>query len=172
MKTGKVAILLDIDQGTVKNWIRAVPAFFSDAAQNKGRMQRDLDNADVITLNTIRVLRSQGTLDWTEISRFLQEGKRFEELPVTAITADTGESTLVQVQKALAMSAQLESAMERVGELEDRIETLETQLSNEQQHSTELTEKMHQLEIQHAVAKALYEQELDFWRTGRLRVQE
>ena len=89
MKTGELAKALGVDQGTIKNWVSELSEFFSDAAQNKGRAQRDYSDEDVITLNTIRTLRLvEGTTSWDKIREFLDSGRRYE-LPAEVVLHDS-----------------------------------------------------------------------------------
>lgn len=87
MRIGKASEYLDSLNGdTIKNWIdRAeLNKFFSPAARGESRAQRDINDADLLILNSIRVLRLEVTRDWVEIAARLDAGYRAEKFPESA----------------------------------------------------------------------------------------
>lgn len=169
MKTGKVAALLGIDPGTIKGWIARFPEYFTPAAQGKVSPQRDLEHTDLLVLNTIRVLRTDGEQDWDKIRDVLNTGQREQTLPFTGATVDVGETVIAQVERALTTTANLENALIRVDDLENEIEKLRRQLDESNAERRDLERKLNDLEKAKAVADALAAQELEFWRSGKLR---
>lgn len=171
MKTGKVAALLDLDPGTIKNWIDRLPEFFTPGAQDGVKLQREIDHSDLLALNTIRILRSEGETNWETIRDHLASGHRDDGLPITGMTVDVGETALSQVEKVLTTTARLESALTRVDDLEGEIAQLKGTIENQRGNIHDLERKLAELEKAKAVADALAAQELEFWRTGRLRYE-
>lgn len=170
MKTGKAAALLEVDPTTIKNWIERFKEFFSSGAL-PGNLQRELDHADLLVLNTIRALRESGEQDWEQIRAFLRTGEREQTLPVSGLTVDIGETALAQLERTLTTSARLEGALTKVDELEGEIGRLRETIDKQRGNISELEHKLSELEKAKAVADALAQQELAFWRTGRLRYE-
>lgn len=169
MKTGKVAALLSVDPGTIKNWIVRLPEFFTPAARGDGTLHRDIEHTDLLALNTIRALRDDGEVDWNKIRDTLRTGFRDDKLPFTGVTVDTGESALQQVERALTTTVNLENALNRVDDLEMEIDKLRKQLDETSAERRNLERQLAELEKAKAVADALAAQELEFWRSGKLR---
>ncbi len=172
MKTGKVAALLSVDPGTIKNWIARLPEFFTAVARGDGALHRDIEHRDLLALNTIRSLRDDGEQDWDKIRDMLTSGFRDDKLPFTGFTVDTGETALSQVERVLATTVNLENAMVKVDELEVEIDRLKTQLSHSDVERRKLERQLAELEKEKAVADALAQQELAFWRSGKLRYDD
>lgn len=169
MKTGKAAALLGVDPNTIKNWIDRLPEFFTAGARGEGKLQREIEHTDLLALNTIRALRNDDIQDWDKIRDILQTGDREQTLPVSGLTVDTGETALMQLERSLTTSARLEGALTKVDELEGEIGKLRDTIDKQRGNISDLERKLSELEKAKAVADALAQQELEFWRTGRLR---
>jgi DNA-binding transcriptional MerR regulator len=151
MKTGEVAKLLRVDRKTIRNWIDdyGLENIFSPGSRGlEGNIQRDLNEADLLALNTIRVQRAKGVTDWNEIKAHLERGEWETEFPTNATSADRHmipadqmqqsarvmatvaerDTALAQRDAALAQVAQLEGQVERIkegdAEKQKRIEEL------------------------------------------------
>lgn len=84
MRIGKASEYLDnLNGDTIKNWIDRdeLSKFFSPAARGDSRTQREITDDDLLILNSIRELRTNGTRDWVEIAARLDAGYRAERFP-------------------------------------------------------------------------------------------
>jgi DNA-binding transcriptional MerR regulator len=147
MKTGEAAKLLGIDVGTVRNWIDhpAISPYFSQSAKGEhGGTQRLLTESDILTLNTIRSLRSENVSDWYEIAEYLESGKREQEFPTNAISADPRTIPLQQAEqsaRAMATVAERDAALARVNELTVKVRDLEKELDDAKQERDTIKEQ-------------------------------
>jgi DNA-binding transcriptional MerR regulator len=172
--TGKVAKQLRIDRDTVKNWIRRAELsdLFSPSARgDESELQRRLTESDLFVLNTIRILRAQNR-EWSEIADTIRAGHISRELPFEA-AVDLGATTRAQIEHALTTTSERDTALAKVSDLETEIRQLRDTLDRERKASDqklrELENKLHELEKTKAVADALAAQELELWRSGRLK---
>jgi DNA-binding transcriptional MerR regulator len=168
MRIGKVAQALGVDSKTVTNWTNRpeLARFFSPSATDKRRgTDRDITEDDLYVLNTVRTLRatmSRRNTDWDSIAEQLATGYRDSQLPAAAATVDTGLSMLAHTERVLITIQERDSALKRVAELEQRLTDRDTKI--DQMHER-LLKDISDMKAQLARA----DQELEFWRSGRLR---
>jgi DNA-binding transcriptional MerR regulator len=163
MKTGELAKLLGVSDQTLINWMSRpeIKPFMSEAALGEGgNTQRIYTESDVLVLNTVRMLRTVGSQDWNEIQKELEQGRREQEFPQNAIITDTRTIPMPQAKQAAdyavvvyerdsarelakELKAQLEEAVQRARELEDKYQEKVQQLDDKYQ------EKVQQLIEQH-----------------------
>lgn len=127
MRIGKASEYLDkLDNDTIKNWIDRdeLKKFFSPAACGIGRTQRDISDADLLILNTIRALRTDGTRDWEHIASMLDDGYRVDKFPDSA--AFVGGQSPIQLYQQAAISTR-EADVERAENVRLRSEIAELQ---------------------------------------------
>ncbi|MBE2268125.1 MAG: hypothetical protein IAE80_07810 [Anaerolinea sp.] len=119
-----------MDRNTIYNWTQhpELSRFFSSSARMEdGSAQRILTQSDLLVLNTIRIKRAQGVVDWKEIADALDAGERAEEFPQNALSADPRTVPMHQVEqsaRALITSAERDHALAKVAELETEITRL------------------------------------------------
>ena len=173
-KISSVAKQLMIDPDTVKNWIARdeLKDFFSAAARGDDRkLQRRLEESDLIVLNTVRVLRAQN-MEWDEIADRIRAGTLNRELPFER-AIDLGATTRMQIERSLVTVQERDNALAQVGSLENEIRDLKAALEREkaasEQKIRELELKLHELEKAKAVEEAKAALELELWRTGQLK---
>ena len=175
MKTGEAAKALGVDRTTVKDWIsnRGFKAFFSpEATGESGGRQRDITEADFITLNTIRCCLNSRQMKWHEISNYLQTGQRDHELPQGALASDMRTVPIQQAEqsaKALKTVAERDLALQRIGQLEMLVATLSEKLEDSYRQRREETaaHATETADLKVALAKA--QTELDLYRAGRIQ---
>lgn len=112
MRIGKASEYLDnLNGDTIKNWIERpeLNKFFSPAAQGKTSAQRDISDDDLLILNSIRVLRLDGTRDWVEIATRLDSGYRAEKFPDSA-TFVNGHAPIQLYQQSAISTREADSA--------------------------------------------------------------
>lgn len=174
MKTGESAKLLGIDVGTVRNWIdhELMVDFFSPGARGEhGGTQRVLNESDILTLNTIRHLRASSITDWNDIFDYLQTGKREQEFPQNAISADPRTIPIPQAEqsaRAMATLAERDAALQQVEDLRARVQELE-------QEKEELRERLskEKEEIKETLMREIMELMLKIGRLeGRLESRD
>jgi len=113
MRLGEAAKNLGVNPDTLVNWITRFPNYFStEARHNDGKLQRDINDADLLTLNTIRVLRAT-TRDWEKIEAALASGKRELELPPDAQLIE-GKTPIQVYQNVIALQQQLDQSREEL----------------------------------------------------------
>ena len=136
--TGQAAKRLGVDRKTIIDWIEheGLSQFFSDSARKKhGSAHRQLTDADMLALNTIRHLRNvQEVSDWSVIGEYLNSGKREAEYPQSRLTMDTTTVTLPEAEqsvRAAATMAERDTALARIDELQDEIERMRSEHKQE-----------------------------------------
>ena len=178
MKTGEVAKLLGVDNGTIRNWVinPLLENFFSPSAKNKhGGTHRVFLENDLLILNTIGTLRSNGVTDWGEIVKHLESGEREQEFPQNAtMSGDTRTIPLPlaeQTARSAATLAERDAALEIVKELRQRIKELEQGKEQVRKEKDELREKLTEenLELREKFSQQILELTLKLGRLeGRL----
>ncbi len=144
MKTGELASLLGYSDRTLRNWLDRpeFEHFFTSGARGEGVGQRILTESDVLALNTIRFLRSRGT-HWDEVLVFLKSGKRETEFPQNA-THDTRTIPVPQAEQGarlMAVVRERDAALDRIGELQERLDALDAVHRNLQAEHVTMQEK-------------------------------
>ncbi len=173
MKTGKAGLFLDVNLRTLKNWIERFPEFFSAAARGENVMQRSLNETDLIVLNTIKTLRSQGIQEWDVIGERLKAGYRVSDIPDTAIFVDMGATPVQAVQRAIVTRQELDIALEKINEQADLIDELEAQLKQTQAEATtverELQSNLHEQQLKYEIEIARLKMQLEMWESGQVK---
>jgi hypothetical protein len=125
MKLSKVAKMIGTDRRTVYNWILnpAIKRFFSDAALNEG--DRELDERDIISVNTIAYLRKNVTTDWDEIAQKLEDGYTYSDLSIASVEVDTGKTPLQQFTRSLAIAQERDEALKQLEEAQKELAKIE-----------------------------------------------
>lgn len=173
LKTGKAGLFLDVNLRTLKNWIERFPEFFSAAARGENVMQRSLNETDLIVLNTIKTLRSQGIQEWDVIGERLKAGYRVSDIPDTAIFVDMGATPVQAVQRAIVTRQELDIALEKINEQADLIDELEAQLKQTQAEATtverELQSNLHEQQLKYEIEIARLKMQLEMWESGQVK---
>lgn len=132
MRTGELALILGLDSQTILNWIKRdeLSRFFSqDASGKSGSTRRQYTDSDVLTINTIRWLRTvEGVTDWSRIADYLDTGERTRGFPENSISADPRLIPVPHAEqsvKAHEALARLEEANKQIEEYRKRIGDLE-----------------------------------------------
>jgi DNA-binding transcriptional MerR regulator len=153
MRTGEAVKKLGIDKGTFYNWaandlIR--PYLSPGALGEEGTSQRIINDQDLLVLNTIRYMRfDQKNEDWEEIAAFLASGQRIEQFPQGLIASDPRVVSVPHAQQAaelMVARAERDAAIERVEELQQRIQSLEGDKKELLQEVRELYKQVGKLE--------------------------
>ena len=118
---------MKIDAKTVKTWTDDFKEFFTEDALREvdGQTQRDYHPDDIVTLNTIRVLKSK-KLHPEQIKQQLIDGYRDNNLPPELSTID-GEGAMVIYAEVAQLRVQLK-------ERDDEIARIREQLSAKDEH--------------------------------------
>jgi len=134
MKTGKVAKAFGIDRKTVTNWtdMPQFVKFFSEDALGVDRTQRDYSEADLVLINTIRILRNKG-MDWSDIAVVLEKGERETELPPSALLVE-GTAPIAQYGRIVELQATLEATEDQIDELREEIVRLREEAHQRERH--------------------------------------
>jgi DNA-binding transcriptional MerR regulator len=158
MKTGEAAKILGLDVSTVRKWIdhSTLGPYFSESAKGKhGNAHRLLTEADVLVLNTIRMLRTGQNADWDTIGIHLGTGGREQEFPQNAISVDTRMIPIPQAKQAaeyMAVKAELDITITKINEIEienTRLRQEKDELQEKRvQETGDLRQKIGRLEAQ------------------------
>jgi DNA-binding transcriptional MerR regulator len=121
MKTGTLAKRLKIDPKTVKTWTDEFKEFFSEDALKEidGQTQRFYNPEDIVTLNTIRVMKGN-KIRSEHIRQQLDDGYRERSMPPELSTID-GENAMLLYAEVAQLRTQIE-------ERDDELERLRGQL--------------------------------------------
>jgi chromosome segregation ATPase len=149
MKTGEVAKILRVDRKTISNWIDdyGLEEVFSPGARGlEGNIQRDLNQADLVALNTIRILRSKN-VNWNEIKERLKRGEWETEFPSNVTGADhlmisaeqrQATYTIETIRERDVALAQRDAALAEVTQLEEEVERIKESDAAKQRRIEEL----------------------------------
>ncbi|HEX2621949.1 MAG TPA: MerR family transcriptional regulator [Phototrophicaceae bacterium] len=152
MKTGEAAKILGVDAITVRRWIERdeLKMFFSAGARGEhGAAQRLLTESDLLVLNTIRALRTNGNMEWGGVVVYLNTGQRDQEFPQNAIAVDPRTVPLPQAEqsaRAMATLAERDAALRRVAELETRLAKAEHKTDEQNAEIIRLNREIGRLE--------------------------
>jgi DNA-binding transcriptional MerR regulator len=156
MRTGDVAKMMGVTLQTVINWTQRpeMKPFLSKESllENENQTQRDFDESDIRTINTIRVLKDK-RMKWEDIAEKLQQGHRELDLPMGAYITKT-ISAADQVAQLMAMRAEVNTTLALLDEsnadrenLRRRIVELESIIADHQkiiyERVEEKTDKVH-----------------------------
>ena len=167
MRMGDAAKALNVNNDTIKNWIKRkefAPFFSPEALRSGGQIQRELNNADLMILNTIRALRSRGESNWEIIAEYIRDGEREPQFPMQAAIVE-GSAPLDLYRAAAFAQKELEEAKLRIRILEDKNERLEERRISEQR---ELYERITKAETNLKLAL----QAIRFQKLGWLQIPE
>lgn len=148
MKSGELATLLQVTTETIRQWIinPQFEQFFSPGAKAEhGGVHRIFNQDDVLVLNTIRHLRTNGVTDWYEIAQRLEQGERHQKFPPNAISGDPRTVPYEQADmgaKAAATLAERNAALLRVKELENEVTRLRGELDTERKNHMATIERL------------------------------
>ena len=139
-------------------------------------MQRDLNEDDLITLYTIKTLRSEGFQDWDVIEERLKTGFRVKDIPDTAMFVDTGSTPVQAVQRAIVTRKELDTALEKINEQADMIDELEEQLKQAQTEvftvQRDLESKLHEQQLKYEIEIAKLKTQLEMWESGQVKARK
>jgi hypothetical protein len=167
MKMSKVAKMIGVDRRTIYNWVthELLGKFFSQNARNEG--DRELDEQDIFTINTINYLRQNVTTDWNEIAKRIEEGFQVTDLSIGAADVDTGKTPLQQFTRTLAISQERDAALKQLQDAQRELQTIasryESKIEELRQHyesrlDDERTRSSEQLErLLREIAELKYE---------------
>lgn len=149
--TGQAAKQIGVNLKTITNWIdkEELSRFFSrDAGKDRNTPHRQLTHGDMDVLLTINYLMNVSKSDhsWEQIAAYLDTGKRETQYPISGETLDTKTVTMNQAEQ-LARSAMVvaerDAALQRVGELEERI----TKIESDHKAEIEFVRQAHKAEL-------------------------
>jgi len=121
MRLGNAAKAMGVDTETISRWIASYGDFFTSAARGQDSAQREITEADLIVLNTIRHMRRE-RLGSDGIWDKLNEGFRVAELPAAAAGIDLGLTTVNAYANTLAIQRQLDEARAIIQKLQQQIQ--------------------------------------------------
>jgi DNA-binding transcriptional MerR regulator len=128
MKTGTLAKRFKIDSKTVKSWTDEFKEFFTDDALKEidGQTQRFYHTEDIVTLNTIRIMKSK-KLHPEQIRDQLETGFREHNMPPEFATLDAESAVVVYAEitqlrlQIKERDEELDRLRHQLGEKDDRI---------------------------------------------------
>jgi DNA-binding transcriptional MerR regulator len=128
MKTGTLAKRMKIDSKTVKAWTDEFKEFFTEDALKEvdGQTQRFYHADDIVTLNTIRVMKSK-KIQPEQIRQQLADGFRERNMPPELATMDAESAVLIYAEVAQLRlqikerDDELLRLRDQLGEKDDRI---------------------------------------------------
>jgi len=133
----QVARLIGIAPNTVRVYSRDYPDHLSDHATPGRGMERKFTEADIATLQTIRILRQQKK-DYDTIDTLLSDGQRLEPAEPTETPPEAIETPKIDDTSALAPVDLLNRFIVRY---EEQIDDLTDQLAQSQETIGELKER-------------------------------
>jgi DNA-binding transcriptional MerR regulator len=121
MKTGTLAKRMKIDSKTVKAWTDEFKEFFTEDALKEvdGQTQRDYHPDDIVSLNTIRILKSR-KLRPEQIREQLDSGFRDNNMPPELSTID-GEGAMVIYAEVAQLRVQLKERDEELERMREQL---------------------------------------------------
>ena len=149
MKTGTLAKRLKIDSKTVKAWTDEFKEFFTEDALKEldGQTQRFYHTDDIVTLNTIRVMKGKKQ-SAEQIRQQLEDGFRERNMPPELSTLDAESAVLVYAEVAqlrLQIKERDEELLrlrQQLGEKDDRIIRAEREAERWKTRYEDLKESM------------------------------
>ncbi len=173
MNARRAALALGINERTLKLWIQQpdLAPYFSPTARLEGS-QRDLNDDDFLTANTIRVMRQgvpNNAPNWSGMAARLAEGHRERTLPPSAATVETGLTVMAQHERMVTVTTERDAALRQIDDLRAQLATRAAKLEaayREHRGDVERLMRAHG-ELRDTLARA--EMELELYRKGRLK---
>lgn len=176
MKPSQASQLLGIAGSTIRAWtLGEFKLFFSPSAQGGDGRTRDMDEQDLQILHFINLLKQKG-LQTDDIVATLNQSRARGWSDLPPLPDRPVNVASVPVVPAAAAGAQLDaerrSYLREISRLESEIEKLSDQLSDEQRARREDYERFLR-ELSDAKSQlAAVKNELDLWRSGRLKADD
>jgi DNA-binding transcriptional MerR regulator len=167
MKPNEAATILGIAASTVRAWTIQFRQYFSPSAQGGDGRNRDLTETDVKILYFIDTLKHQ-SVPPDEIQLRLQaaQAKEWNDIPFPSAPPGTANVPVIPRETAeTAITSERRALLHEIGILQNRIDKLEQQVSDEQATKEKLLREMADLHRQLGEAQA----ELNLYRKGRLK---